>query len=450
MKRGLAFLFGFFLYLTGIAQDTIWVDLSGLQLNTQYSYSLDTVVCAAQNQILGSYEGQIIASTQPIDAALKRAHHSDVGTATSYSLLIHNINLTADAAKDNYIRATTVFSFHRPVGNGEFEYLNVSKTCPEKFLGKEGAQSLMSALNCAIGECFDSLNHGIMSDHLIRGSEIKIPPIEVITSHYLDQPFFEGYFPSYGAFVEGKLTRCKDYELRSRIMKNQDAKAYKLFDPHGIRTRDFWGYSDGNRIYVNINDFFYPLDISRNQISTTYTAYNEWKKDDIRYERGQFVLNATTLAMGAGHIYLAGPVYQGEDYHISLDHLNGSFIETDRWVQRYTPTEMYFYTAKSLKQDSVVIDIDGEPVCLLGANEYFYFNSIANNSSTSFCITSPTAEQTCTDVVAFEGGLRCYYIKLKRTGVPVIDPMSPEQYSPIMELIDAGKVKPGCGYSPNQ
>lgn len=470
MKTRLAIAF-ICLALTTEAQDTIWVNLDKLRLSTRHSYELDTVIYAGKSNLLGEIDGKPIASQQPLAKALHQAHRAEVVTEHAFSLRVESVGIFVDATESGRVAATSRFSFFRILEDDRVEYFNVTKTHLVKLSGKS-PDELISLLNTSFSACLDSLDIALEKGTAHVDGDFSHVGIEDITSQYLDYPLLSGYYKTYEDFVSNHNRTDRKLIPTYRNAGSGKPKAIILHDSKGKRVKDVWAYSDGNRVYAKLRGVYYPLVFEKNHI---HTEYERVDKVDIESAAIAYATIVGGIAAGlAGCVaiykitdetsiityptiigglatgiiggFIVYQITKDRVYEMSLDATSGLFVETKQWVQRVRKSEVYIYAPKSLKNDSLIIDINDEPMCLLGKDEFFFYETPANKAISTICVTSKTSgKQACADYAAIEGGFTSYFTKVQRDGAPILEKMNPNQYSGIMLRIDKQQIPCACG-----
>jgi hypothetical protein len=206
---------------------------------------------------------------------------------------------------------------------------------------------------------------------------------------------------------------------------------------------DIWGFSDGHRFYMRVNNEYYPL--YQKDSHYRVTAY---KKGTSFGDLGPLIgLSLFAGVAGAAFGVMVIPIAnieKAEIMELQVELQSGLIMPSDFTDYKEMNSRIVIYLSKYLKPDvSMDVIADGELLCTLTRNSYYFLRLSPENTQVELCLNA-SGQQLCEKIQVLPYESRVYLCKVKEGEAPVKEELGQTMRLNILEKVNSGEITRSC------
>lgn len=345
----------------------------------------------------------------------------------------------------NIVEANITFIIFR---DGKyFEIFQGFASTDHSGLSKSGSsvQSITEAIAFCFNDFITQYKKGTIEYRQIEGTSLAV--------NELDQQSFKieqvedtvrGIFNTFSDFLNYRVDTKNEFIIDHFPGKrNLPGVAEARWLQSNSKIENIWGFSDGHRFYIRLNDHYYPLYRQNGH----YRALALKEGTSIEDLSPAIAASLFVGLIGAAFGVFVVPVIsteQAQGVEIQLELNSGLVIPLNFITYKEMNSRMILYLSRYLKEDAVMeVYIDGEFKCRLTRNSYYYLTIPPDKKQVELCLKS-SKDELCETIspLPYESGV--YICKVKDGHMPEKEGVKSEMCKIILQKIESGEITKAC------
>lgn len=451
MEKKICLLFASLLLAAFVnAKDQVTISLSGKSLENQdYGFKIVEVVDATSGRKIGEAHVGPLNKTVPIftqrtlqeelQGLFDRHEWNQTGGEKGLILKVNKVWLSEilEPAAGHAIAELNVSFIER--GPRQNEYTELFQAAVVVLQdGMDMADRHDEGLLFAIYESLKDFKER-KTEGKLDPKQVELPasPANTIRRvHSLDFP--QGVFSSYYDFRDGAIQQKNDLKYRYKTTKTGNLLWADIKTENGLDTGSYWGFSDGDQVFVLYGQHYYPL---RMVPLTEDIVLHAPAQANIE---GSLLSGLTVGAVG-GAVDMTANLVNPRYLDYMLDEATGKFMPYEDWEEEFAPATVHFYTTELEGEiEYLNISLNGDPVCQLNDNEYIDVLARPREKENEVCVTDENGHRECEKFIFDYGGNYVILCNMKNKRKPQVELLQMADSEFILSEIERGNLEQGC------
>ena len=318
-------------------------------------------------------------------------------------------------------------------------------TAVEKY-GIDVTNSHGKNIKKAIEKCFNQFNErireGKIKEKMLTLKELYINPLhnikfEIITADNYKKGIFKTYFD----FINNTPDTTKDFSIKYRKSSDKEAsKAVPIWNYDNSKIVRIWGFSDGKKIFKNINNVYYAL-VKKNENFILYA----YPPDAYPLDFGSTAyLGAMMGGLIGALLFTAIEAATTKKIKYKIDYSTGMLSLFNKPIYKTIEARIYFCSSDyNTKGEELRLYIDDQLLCTLKRGTYYIMRTYPPVKSNKVCIKSEY-EEICQEITPKLFNTEMYLIRSKKKSKLKLNLLNPNMKSSIFEDIRKEYIKEVC------
>jgi hypothetical protein len=316
-------------------------------------------------------------------------------------------------------------SFIRPVNQGLVEDFtsSISASAVQDFFPKALLKLLVNGFDSSVSQYNKRSAMGLLVPTIITPEQLKEDPINKAGYYkYLTgKKSGKGLYRTYFDFRDNLPDTTQDFKIFHDYNKNQPklSKAYLKF-PDGSKPEKFWGFYEGDAVYINDGRSFSLL-TPEGDLFINYGRSPEYAREVISAAIWGGIMFGLVGASVFGGLTASSSDYDMID-KFKLDLFNGKLLPYDAKDYTLISSNLIFYISKvSDPNSSLNVYVDGQLQCTMKPGNYFTLDLSCHHTSATIKLVSSSGGETVKQIPLKLLKSEFYLLKVKKNHTVGID-----------------------------